>query len=277
MKLKLGHSPDADDAFMFYGISTGKITGKHVTFTEELHDIETLNKRAASGTIDITAVSAAAYPTIQGRYLLLSHGASCGEGYGPVLIRKAGDASADPSKVVVAIPGEKTTAALALRLRYPGIKTDVIPFDEIMDAVSIGTYKLGLIIHEGQLTYKEKGFESVCDLGVWWQEETQTPLVLGLNAIRRNLPQEVLKEADELLESSIRYALEHREEALTFAMKYSGGLPRALADKFVGMYVNGLTQSLSAQGRKGLDLLYARGIKAGLLPATAKAEFVRGN
>ena len=145
-----------------------------------------------------------------------------------------------------------------------------------MNAVSSGRFKLGLIIHEGQLTYKDKGFESVCDLGVWWQEETKTPLVLGLNAIRRNLPPEVLKESDELLEASIRYALEHREEALTFAMKYSGGLSRALADRFVGMYVNGLTQSLSAQGRKGLDLLYARGIKTGLLPATARVEFVRG-
>lgn len=275
MKLRLGHSPDADDAFMFYAISNDKVSAPNLTFTEELHDIETLNKMAHDGLLDVTAISAAAYPDLKSKYLLLSHGASCGEGYGPVVIRKSGDQDADPTKHTVAIPGEKTTAALTLRIKYPGVSTEVVPFSEIMDAVSEGRFRCGVIIHEGQLTYQDKGFEAVCDLGLWWQEKHGVPLPLGLNAIRRDLPAEILKEADEVLEKSIQYALDHREEALDFAMKYASGIPRELADRFVGMYVNGLTRSLGEQGRQGLDLLYKEAMQAGLLPKGSEPEFVR--
>ena len=272
-RITLAHSPDSDDAFMFYALAEGKIDDGGLEFVHELSDIETLNLRAGRGELDVTAISFHAYPSIAHRYALLPHGASFGDGYGPVVVSSRPRSREDLGAVTVAIPGEKTSAALALQLWRPGTRTAVVPFDEILDAVRSGRFEAGVIIHEGQLTYAEEGLSAVVDLGKWWKEETGLPLPLGGNAARKDLGQETLRIVSRVLGESIAYGLDHREEALSYALRYGRGLDRSQADRFVSMYVNDWTRGYGEAGRRAVELFLSRAAQAGLVPPTA-VEFV---
>jgi len=266
--ITVAHSPDSDDAFMFYALAEGRVDTEGLTFVHELSDIESLNRRAMAAELAVTAVSFHAYARLADRYLLLPHGASFGDGYGPVVVAN------DPisreeigsGAVAVASPGDATTAALALRLWAPGASTSVMPFDRIQDAVKSGAFRAGLLIHEGQLTFKEEGFVEVVDLGRWWKEETGLPLPLGGNVVRRDLGPERIGRISRALSRSIEYGLEHRSAALDHAMRYARGLDRDKADRFVGMYVNSWTQGYGEAGRRAVQLLLDRAHAAGLTP-----------
>jgi 1,4-dihydroxy-6-naphthoate synthase len=272
-RITLAHSPDSDDAFMFYALAEGKIDDGGLEFVHELSDIETLNRRASRGELDVTAVSFHAYPSIAHRYALLPHGASFGDGYGPVVVSSRPMGRADLEGAVVAIPGEKTSAALALQLWRPGTRTAVVRFDEILDAVRRGDFEAGVIIHEGQLTYAREGLRAVVDLGKWWKEETGLPLPLGGNVARKDLGPETLRIVSRVLGESIAYGLDHREEALSYALRYGRGLDRSQADRFVSMYVNDWTRAYGEAGRRAVELFLSRAAQAGLVPQTA-VEFV---
>ncbi len=277
--ITLGHSPDPDDAFMFYALAAGKIDLGDYRFVHELADIETLNRRARARELDLTAVSFAAYPAIAPDYQLLDCGASIGDGYGPLLVARS-RAIPPLDEATIAIPGERTTAVLALRLyaaeTSPGVelRTRVVPFDRIAETVADDSADLGLLIHEGQLTYRESGLEPVLDLGRWWQETTGLPLPLGGNAIRRELGTEAIADVARLLRRSIEYGLTHRSEALVHAGSFGRGLKSEQTDRFVGMYVNEWTLDLGERGRQALKLLLERGHAAGLLPPVPKLDFV---
>lgn len=275
IKLTIAHSPDADDAFMFYALAKGKIpTGKYEV-THVLKDIETLNREAEKGTYEVTAVSFHQYPYIAADYALVTSGGSFGDGYGPVAVAKRPMTRDDLLKTSVAIPGERTTAALALRLYAPGVKTVVMPFDRIQDAVRSGEVEAGVIIHEGQLSYEREGLVAAVDLGVWWRGETGgLPLPLGGNAIRRDLGWVAMGEIGALIRESIDHALSHRTEALEYALGFGRGLARDQADRFVGMYVNRRTQEAGAEEQKAVRLLLDRAYAAGLIPVKAPLEFV---
>ena len=279
--LVLAHSPDSDDAFMFYGLRENAVDTEGVTYRHELADIETLNQRALSGDLAITAVSFHAYAFLADRYVLLPHGASFGDGYGPCVVArdeaKAPRALADLAGRRVAIPGALTTAALALRIYSPGAIPVVTPFDKVGEAVMCGDADAGVVIHEGQLTWKDEGFRLVADLGVVWKDETALPLPLGGNAVRKDLGPELIARVSRALGRSIEYALLHREDALTDAMRFARGLPRDKADRFVGMYVNDWTRSYGARGREAVRLLLERGHAAGILPALVTPEWVAEN
>jgi 1,4-dihydroxy-6-naphthoate synthase len=259
---------------MFYALAEGRVDTEGLAFTHELADIESLNRRALSGELAVTAVSFHAYAYLADRYLLLPHGASFGDGYGPVVVARRPVTREEIARgdVSVGSPGKLTTAALALALWAPGAKTEVRSFDAISGEVRNGSLPAGLLIHEGQLNFREEGLAEVVDLGRWWKEETGLPLPLGGNVVRRDLGPERIGRVSRALSRSIEYGLDHREAALTHAMRYARGLDRSRADRFVGMYVNDWTRSYGPEGRRAVQLLLDRGHAAGLIPAV-KAEY----
>jgi len=264
-KISLAHSPDSDDAFMFYALAEGKIDDGGFDFVHELSDIETLNQRTSRGELDVSAVSFHAYPDIAADYALLPHGASFGDGYGPVVVSARPMGKTDIGSEVVAIPGKKTSAALALELWRPGTATAVVPFDEILPAVREGRFVAGVIIHEGQLTYAEEGLHAVVDLGAWWLGETGLPLPLGGNVIRKALGAETMRAVSTVLGESISYGLDHREEALSYAMRFARDLDRSRANRFVAMYVNDWTRGYGEKGRRAIETFLGRAAAAGLV------------
>ncbi len=273
MKIRIAHSPDSDDAFMFYGLASGRVPSNGFELEHVLADIETLNRAAFDGKYEITAVSFHAYAHLTDRYLLLPHGASMGDRYGPVVVAKKGGPTSLKG-VRVAVPGELTTAFLTLRLFDPAVEYVVVPFDEIQEKVHSGEVAAGLLIHEGQVTYAEEGLRKIVDLGEWWADRTGgLPLPLGGNVIRRDLGAATIATLSRLLHDSIAYGLDHRDEAVRHAMQYGRGLDRALTDKFVGMYVNGLTLDYGDRGREAVRRLLGDAHAAGLLPKPVTVEF----
>ena len=273
-EITVAHSPDSDDAFMFYALATNKVRVPGLRFTHTLCDIETLNHKATQGVYHVTAISFHAYPYIQDKYALLPSGGSVGEGYGPMIVATRAFTQSEIKQKRIAVPGTLTTAYLALRLFAPGIQTEVVPFDQIIPQVLEGKYEAGLIIHEGQLTYEKSGLHRVVDLGRWWHQVTGLPLPLGGNAIRRDLGPELMSSVANALRRSIQYALDHREEALAYAMQFARDLDSPTADKFVGMYVNERTLDYGPDGREAVRRLLDMGYKAGVIPNAARVEFV---
>jgi 1,4-dihydroxy-6-naphthoate synthase len=277
--IHLAHSPDSDDAFMFYALAAGKIDTGDRVYVHELSDIESLNRRAESADLEVTAVSFHAYASLARSYALLPHGASIGDGYGPRLVSRR-PAPADPQAalkdVLVATPGTRTTAHLALRLYQPAVRTVVVPFDQVEDVVLAGEADVGLLIHEGQLTYADRGLHLWRDLGAWWGEETGLPLPLGGNAVRKDLGRELMVAISRDLRASIVYGLAHRADALAHAGKYARGMDPAQTDTFVGMYVNAFTVDYGPRGRAAVQRLLDDAHRAGLLPARVPVEFVEG-
>ncbi|MEW6745611.1 MAG: MqnA/MqnD/SBP family protein [Planctomycetota bacterium] len=273
-ELTLGHSPDPDDAFMFYALAAEKIDTEGLSFRYVLQDIETLNRRALNAELDITAISVHAYASVLDRYALLPSGASMGEGYGPMVVSKEPLALSALPDSWIAIPGTLTTAYLTLKLVVPKFHFVVMPFDLVMDAVADGAVDAGLIIHEGQLTYRDRGLHKVIDLGEWWQQETGLPLPLGANVVRKDLGPALIRKISRILSRSIRYGLEHREEALDHALRYARDMGYPLTDRFVAMYVNDLTVDYGEKGRRAVRTLLERAHKAGLLPQPVELEFV---
>ncbi len=275
-EISIAHSPDSDDAFMFYGLATNKIRVPGLKFTHTLCDIETLNQKAmeGNGLYDVTAISFHAYPYIQGHYALLPSGGSVGEGYGPMVVARQAYTLEEVKRKRIAVPGTLTTAYLVLNLFAPAVETEVVPFDQIIPQVMEGKYDAGLIIHEGQLSYSKSGLQRIVDLGRWWYEETRLPLPLGGNAIRRSLGPELMSSISTALRESIQYALDHREEALSYALQFARDLDPQLADKFVGMYVNERTLDYGEDGREAVRRLLELGHKAGIIPHEARVEFV---
>ena len=273
--IRVAHSPDSDDAFMFYALATGKIDTGEIDFVHELQDIETLNRRALAGELEVTAVSIHAYAYLSDKYALLPHGASMGEGYGPRLVALEPFSRADLAGKTVAVPGLLTSAYLALKLYAPDAEVVVVPFDEILERVAAGEYEVGLLIHEGQLTYMDAGLHLVADLGEWWSVETGgLPLPLGGNAIRRDLGPELTQRISRMLRESIAFGLEHRTDALVHAEGYGRGLDRAQTDEFVGMYVNQRTLDYGEDGRRAVQLFLDKGYEAGIIPHRVQVDFV---
>jgi 5,8-dihydroxy-2-naphthoate synthase len=272
-EITLGHSPDPDDAFMFYALAADKIDTQGLTFTHVIQDIETLNRRAMNAELDVTAVSIHAYAYLLDQYALLTSGASMGDDYGPVVISRKPMTIDELRHATIAVPGLMTTAYLTLRLCLGDVKTVVVPFDQIMDAVERGDVDAGLLIHEGQLTYEERGFNKVIDLGEWWMTETNLPLPLGGNAIRKSLGPELIAKVSNLLRESIEYGLENREVAVRHSMRYGRGMAESLTDKFVGMYVNDYTVDYGEKGREAVKLLLQRAHEAGIIPRPVRLEF----
>ena len=268
------HSPDSDDAYMFYGLATRKIRSTKVNFSHVLEDIESLNRKATEGVYDLTAVSYHAYPYIADKYTLMASGSSIGDGYGPTVISSKPLGLMELKGKRVAIPGKMTTAYLTLKLLEPDFEPIVMRFDQIMQAVADHTVDAGLIIHEGQLTYSRSGFHSVVDLGKWWKKTTNLPLPLGANALLRRLPDDIKSECSRLMKESIQYALDH-SEALEYAMQFAKDLETPLAEKFVGMYVNHYTVDCGEQVPKAAQLLLDMGYEAGIIPHKITVEFVR--
>ena len=272
--ITVAHSPDSDDAFMFYALAEGLVETEGLRYEHELSDIESLNRRALAGELPVTAVSFHAYAHLADRYLLLPHGASFGDGYGPVVVarRPVSREEISSGRVAVAAPGRLTTAALALSLWAPGARKEFRPFDAIAGEVLEGSREAGLLIHEGQLTFAGEGLTLVEDLGRWWKKETGLPLPLGGNVVRKDLGAERIAKISRALSASIEYGLAHRDAALSHAMRYSRGLDRAKADRFVGMYVNDWTRGYGPEGRRAVQALLDRAHEAGLVPAVT-AEY----
>jgi 1,4-dihydroxy-6-naphthoate synthase len=278
-QIRVGHSPDPDDAFMFYALARDKIDTGRYRFQHEMIDIETLNRRAMTGELELTAFSLHAYAYLTDRYVLCTCGASMGDRYGPMVVARQQCSLQQLAHRTIAVPGTLTTAYLALRMCLGGpFSHVVVPFDRILDAVVAGGYEgrsvdAGLIIHEGQLTYGEQSLELLVDLGQWWFDQTSLPLPLGANGIRKDLGPETIREVNGLLQQSIRYGLEHRREALDYAMGFGRGLDRGKADQFVGMYVNDWTLDFGPRGRDAVTQLLARGHAAGVIPNLVAPEF----
>ncbi len=278
--IRVGHSPDPDDAFMFHALANDKIPTGNLRFVHELQDIETLNRRALRGELEVTAVSLHAYAFLLDKYALLPTGCSMGDRYGPMVVARRPMGVEDLPAVTIAVPGTLTTAFLTLKLLFESIgqkdslRYAVIPFDEIIPAVAAGRYDAGLIIHEGQLTFQNQGLHLVTDLGVWWQDRTSLPLPLGGNVVRKDLGAETMWEISRLIRESIRYALAHRQEALQHALKYARDMDVSLADQFVGMYVNDWTLDYGERGRAAVRKLLDEGHRAGVIPAPVAVEFV---
>ena len=273
-EISVAHSPDSDDAFMFYGLATNKIRVPGLKFNHTLMDIETLNRKAMNGVYDVTAISFHAYPYIQEKYALMPCGGSVGEKYGPMVVAPRAIGLEDLKRTKVAVPGTLTTAYLALKLFAPKIETAVVPFDQIIPAVAAGKYAAGLIIHEGQLTYETSGLHRILDLGRWWADLTGLPLPLGGNAIRRELGAELMTGINKALRSSIQYALDHREEALAYAMQFARDLDHQMADRFVGMYVNARTLDYGDDGKEAVTKLLEMGHRAGIIPMQPQVNFI---
>jgi 1,4-dihydroxy-6-naphthoate synthase len=273
--IRVGHSPDPDDAFMFHALANDKIPTGNLKFVHELQDIETLNRRALRGELEVTAVSIHAYAKLLDKYALLPSGCSMGDRYGPMVVSRRPLKVEDLPKMRIAVPGTLTTAFLTLRLLLPkGFEYEVVPFDQVIAKVADGSFEAGLIIHEGQLTFQNQGLHLVTDLGVWWQEKTGLPLPLGGNVVRRDLGDDTVREISRLLKESIRYGLTHRDEALRYSLMYARDMDLALADRFVGMYVNDWTLDYGPRGREAVRRLLAEGHKAGVIPEPVAVEFV---
>ena len=272
--IRLGHSPDPDDAFMFWGLASGTVDPRGFEFEHVLGDIQSLNEWALEGRLEVTALSLHAYPYVQDRYALLPHGASMGSGYGPIVVARQPMSKDELAGIRISVPGRMTTAFLVLRLYLGDFEYREAPFDRILEQVVEGRADAGLLIHEGQLTYGSHGLEKVVDLGEWWLLETGLPLPLGVNAARRDLGEDVLRELSDVLEESIRSGLENRQEALAYAGQFGRGLGAELTDRFVGMYVNELTQDYGDEGRSAVEELLRRGQEIGAFPEPVRLEFV---
>lgn len=272
----LGHSPDPDDAFMFYAIAKNKIDLRGYRFEHRLEDIQTLNERATRGELHISAISIHAYAYVADKYALLPCGASMGDGYGPIVIKKRSttNKAVDLRRCLIAVPGKMTSAFLALRLYIGNFKFVVVPFDQIFETVNRGDADAGLIIHEGQLTYEKAGFEKVVDLGEWWKCETELPLPLGGNVIRKDIPQNVRHDLLAIMRESIAFGLEHRDEAVEHSMAYARDMNKRLADKFIGMYVNDFTRDYGDKGRTAIRRFLGDAKRAGYIDNLAEIEFV---
>ncbi|HEU4413448.1 MAG TPA: MqnA/MqnD/SBP family protein [Candidatus Angelobacter sp.] len=273
-EISVAHSPDSDDAFMFYALATNKVRVPGLKFTHTLTDIETLNRKAMEGFYDVSAISFHAYPYVQDKYALMPCGGSVGEQYGPMVVAPRRISLDDLKKITIAVPGTMTTAYLALKLFAPQIETVVVPFDQIIPEVLAGKHEAGLIIHEGQLTYERSGLHRILDLGKWWHEQTRLPLPLGGNAIRRDLGPELMAQVTQALRDSIQYALDHRESALAYAMQFARDLDPQMADRFVGMYVNQRTLDYGKDGREAVSRLLDMGYRAGIIPHEPHVDFV---
>jgi len=274
-EISIAHSPDSDDAFMFYGLATNKVRVPGYKFSHTLCDIETLNRRAQDEAFfDVTAISFHAYPYLQQNYTLMGCGGSVGEGYGPMIVSSKPLALEDLGRIKIAIPGTLTTACLALKIFNPELKTEVVPFDKIIPAIQAGTYEAGLIIHEGQLSYSSSGLKKVLDLGAWWRETTGLMLPLGGNAIRRSLGAAAHKIISKALRDSIQHALDHREQALEYALQFARDLDARLANRFVSMYVNERTLDYGADGREAIRKLLDLGYERGIIPIKPQVDFV---
>jgi len=273
MKITVAHSPDSDDAFMHYGLASGRVPTDGIEFDHVLVDIETLNRAAFEGKYEVSAVSFHAYAHLTDKYLLLPHGSSMGDDYGPIVVARA-DGPSSLEGITVAVPGTLTTAFLALRMYDPNVEFVVMPFDRIQEAVRAGEVAAGLLIHEGQLTYGDEGLKKIVDLGEWWSERTGgLPLPLGGNVIRRDLGPATIAKVSKLLHESIAYALSHRQEALDYALQFGRGLDRAKADRFVGMYVNELTLEYGERGRAAVRRLFDEAWEKRLIPKRIEVEF----
>jgi 1,4-dihydroxy-6-naphthoate synthase len=273
-EITVAHSPDSDDAFMFYALATNKVRVPGLKFSHTLTDIETLNRKAMEGLYDVSAISFHAYPYVQDKYALMPCGGSVGEQYGPMVISPRMVGLEELKTMKIAVPGTMTTAYLALKLFAPKIETAVVPFDRIIPEVLAGKYEAGLIIHEGQLTYERSGLKRILDLGKWWHEQTGLPLPLGGNAIRRELGPELIAQVTRALRDSIQYALDHREPALAYAMQFARDLDPQMADRFVGMYVNNRTLDYGEDGKQAVVKLLDMGYAAGIIPHKPAVEFV---
>ena len=272
--IRVGHSPDPDDAFMFYGLASGRVETPGYEIVQVLQDIESLNRLALEGSIEVTAVSFHAYAYLGDRYALLPCGASMGDGYGPLVVTRLPAEIDDLRRMTIAIPGRLTSAAMALRLLLGEVRTVVMPFDRILEAVASGAQDAGLLIHEGQLTYGASGVLKAVDLGEWWRRDTGgLPLPLGGNAVRRDLGAGVIGDVARFLRASIEFGLRNRQEALTYALDFGRGLERPLADRFVGMYVNDYTLDYGETGRRAIETFLRRGHEAGILPRRVAVEF----
>ncbi len=274
MKISLAHSPDSDDAFMFYGLAKGRVPTGDLQIEHVLKDIESLNQQARQGVHEVTAISFHAYPYVAERYAIMPCGGSIGDGYGPLVVAAQPISPEELSGKTVAVPGTLTTAFLALKLFAPDVETRVVPFDQILDEVVAGRAEAGLIIHEGQLTYGGSGLHKILDLGEWWLRETDLPLPLGANAVRRDLGDELMKRLTRLVRETVRYSLDHREDALAYAMSFARGMEQGIADRFVGMWVNEMTLECGERGRRAVQTLLDRGHDAGILPARVSVDFV---
>ncbi|MGH9678416.1 MAG: menaquinone biosynthesis family protein [Candidatus Acidiferrales bacterium] len=274
LEIKLAHSPDSDDAFMFYGLATQKVRSPGLKFTHVLADIETLNQAAAQEIYDVTALSFAAYPFLRDKYVLLDCGASFGEGYGPVVVSLRPLKREDLRKCRIGVPGLRTSAYLTLKLYEPRVEPVVMAFDQILDAVKNSVVDAGLLIHEGQLFFSQMGMHKVVDLGQWWLEQTGLPLPLGGNGVRRALGPAVGLQIARAINESVAYGLEHREPAVNYAMQFARDMDPELADKFISMYVNKWTLGYGERGHKAVNEFLKRGVDAGLIPGPLEAEFL---
>lgn len=272
--ITVAHSPDSDDAFMFYGLATNKLETEGLKFEHTLKDIQSLNEDARSGVYDVTAISFHAYAYVADKYALLPHGASIGDKYGPIVVAREPREPAEIEKMKIAVPGELTSAYLALRIFNRNFEHIVVPFDKIIDAVQKGEADAGLLIHEGQLFYKQMGLDKVLDLGEWWHERTGLPLPMGGNVIRRDLGPDLMRQVSKHLHRSIIYSMENREDALSYAMQFARDMPQELADRFVAMWVNDLTLDYGERGREGVRRLLDEGFDAGIIPHKVDIQFV---
>ena len=272
--ITVAHSPDSDDAFMFYGLATGKLATDGIKFEHTLKDIQSLNEAAKKGVYDVTAISFHAYAYVADKYALLPHGASIGDNYGPIVVTKEPREASEIGSMKIAVPGELTSAYLALRIYNKDFQHVVVPFDEIIDAVQKGEVDAGLLIHEGQLYYKQIGLDKVLDLGEWWHEKTGLPLPMGGNVIRRDLGKDLMREVSKHLHASIVYSLENREDAVQYAMQFARDMQPEMADRFIAMWVNDLTLDYGMRGRKAVKKLLDEGHKAGIIKHKVKVDFV---
>ena len=272
--ISVAHSPDSDDAFMFYGLATNKLETDGLKFEHTLKDIQSLNEAAKQGVYDVTAISFHAYAYISDKYALLPHGASIGDRYGPVLVSKEPHRAEEISYMKIAVPGGLTSAFLALRIYNQDFEYTVVPFDEIIDYVQKGKADAGLLIHEGQLFYKQMGLSKVLDLGEWWFEKTGLPLPMGGNVIKRDLGEELMRKVSKHLLQSIKYSMDNREDALAYAMQFARDMPTELADRFVAMWVNDLTLDYGTRGREGVKRLLQEGFDKGIIPHQVEVNFV---
>ena len=273
-KITIAHSPDSDDAFMFYALANNIFDTSPYKFSHELRDIQTLNQWAFEEKYEVSAISIHAYAYLSDKYALMNSGASMGDGYGPKIIARENIPLDNLNNIKIAVPGELTTAYLALKILRPNVQTENVPFDAIMDAVLSGKYDAGVIIHEGQLTYADQSFVQILDLGEWWMKEENLPLPLGGNVVRRNLGEKAMNEVAIWIKKSIEYSLQHRDLGLDYAMQYAGGLSRKLADQFIGMYVNQWTVDWTDRGRKAVQRLLDRGYEAKVIPNKIDVKFI---
>lgn len=272
--ISVAHSPDSDDAFMFYGLATNKLETDGLKFEHTLKDIQSLNEDAKNGVYDVTAISFHAYAYVDDKYALLPHGASIGDKYGPILVSKDPRRTEEIPNMKIAVPGELTSAFLALRIYNQDFEYVVVPFDEIIDYVLKGKADAGLLIHEGQLFYKQMGLSKVLDLGEWWHEKTGLPLPMGGNVIKRDLGEELMRRVSKHLLQSIKYSMDNREDALAYAMQFARDMPTELADRFVAMWVNDLTLDYGSRGREGVKRLLQEGYDKGIIPHRVEVDFV---